>query len=207
MIKQTHAYRAALVLLADALARQNPTEVMTAIREGHPIRDLVDLMETMDQAAATRADLAALPGPLPRPPRPGGTAAPSEAPSRDRDRPPPYRLPVLGGVVAGMGELSENGVRSRGLTLTTRPGAQVVAPTGGRVVFAGPFKRYGAIVIIDHGKGWTSLVTGLASVSVSVGDRLVQGSPIGRTGSGADVRVTVELRRAGQPVDITALLG
>lgn len=45
MIKQTHAYRAALVLLADALARQNPTEVMTAIREGYPIRDLIDLME------------------------------------------------------------------------------------------------------------------------------------------------------------------
>ena len=46
MIKQTHAYRAALVLLADALARQKPTEVMRAIREGYPIRDLVDLMET-----------------------------------------------------------------------------------------------------------------------------------------------------------------
>ena len=87
-----------------------------------------------------------------------------------------------------------------------RPGGQVVAPAPGRVSFAGDYRGYGKIVIIDHGGGWTSLVTGMIALSVGVGDTLDAGTPVGRAGS-QDSRITIELRRAGRPVDIVAMLG
>lgn len=174
-----------------------------ALALGEQARDLVDLMDTMGEAAETRAALEALPGPLPRPGEAGEAAPATIAAST---APPPYRLPVAGQVVTGLGEVSSEGVRSRGLTLTTWPGAQVVAPTGGRVIYAGRFRRYGNIVILDHGGGWTSLVAGLDRVAVQVGDSLVQGGPLGRAPQGEAPRITVELRRKGRPVDLAQLL-
>jgi murein hydrolase activator len=103
--------------------------------------------------------------------------------------------------------VSAAGVRSRGLTLAPLAGAQVVAPAAGRIAFAGPFRDYGAIVIIDHGGGWTSLVAGLASVSVRIGEAVGQGAPIGQAQRGEAPRVTVELRRRDRAVDMTALIG
>ena len=117
-----------------------------------------------------------------------------------------YRLPVAGRLVTGLGEVSDTGVRARGLTLATGPEAQVVAPTAGRVVYAGRFRRYGNIVILDHGGGWTSLVAGLDAVMVQVGETLIQGAPIGRAPRGDAPRITVELRRQGRPVDLAQLL-
>lgn len=176
-----------------------------ALALGEQARDLVDLMDVMGEAAETREALAALPGPLPRPGAEG--EAEPEAPSATaRQGPPPYRLPVAGSVVTGLGELSAEGVRSRGLTLATAPGAQVIAPTGGRVIYAGRFRRYGNIVILDHGGGWTSMVAGLDGVGVQVGDQPAQGGPIGTASRGDAPRITVELRRRGRPVDLAQLL-
>ena len=70
----------------------------------------------------------------------------------------------------------------------------------GRVAFAGLYRGFGQIVIVDHGQGWTSLVTGLGQAAVSVGDTVVAGSPLGTAGPGRPV-VTLELRREGQPVN------
>src|SRR3546814_10604241 len=113
---------------------------------------------------------------------------------------------LVGRIVAGLGEVNESGVRSRGITVVARPGGQVVAPASGRVSFAGDYKGYGKIVIIDHGGGWTSLLTGMIALSVSVGDTLDAGAPVGRAGSD-DSRITIELRRAGRPVDVAAMMG
>lgn len=167
-------------------------------------RDIADLMKSMDAQAETSARLASLPGPLLRPNIPGAAAAPAPEALPSTPQHPVYRLPVLGRVVTGMGEISETGVRSRGLTLVTRPDAQVVAPASGGIQYAGSFRGYGQILIIDHGGGWTTLITGLETVSVKVGDSVVQGSPIGRAGSG-NPRITVELRRQGEPVNIAPL--
>ncbi|MBO0749489.1 MAG: peptidoglycan DD-metalloendopeptidase family protein, partial [Porphyrobacter sp.] len=70
----------------------------------------------------------------------------------------------------------------------------------GRVAFAGTFRGYGRIVILEHDGGWTSLVTGLARVDVRVGDRLVGGAPLGVAGQGQP-QVTLELRRDNAPVN------
>ena len=61
-------------------------------------------------------------------------------------------------------------------------------------------------MIIDHGGGWTSLLTGLDSLAVAVGDTVVQGSPLGRTGT-EQRALTVELRRGSDPVDIARMAG
>jgi septal ring factor EnvC (AmiA/AmiB activator) len=179
-----------------------------ALGLGEKARDIVDLMDALEEDGAVRAELAQLAGPVPRPRDPTGAApnaAPAVAAEAELTR-GAYRLPVVGRIVAGLGEVNESGVRSRGLTVAARPGGQVVAPAPGHVSYAGDSRGYGKIVIIDHGGGWTTLLTGMIGLSVGVGDTLDAGTPIGRAGSD-DSRITVELRRGGRPVDIVAMLG
>lgn len=152
---------------------------------------------TRDYEAALGASLARLPGPVPRP----GPVAP---PDREAGA-LPYSLPVQGRIVTGVGEISEGGVHARGLTFETRAEAQVIAPAGGRVVYAAPFRRYGNVVIIDHGRGWLTVLTDLGSLGVRAGQTVARGSPVGRTGAGAS-RMTVELRRNGRPVPVAQLI-
>ena len=82
----------------------------------------------------------------------------------------------------------------------------MIAPAGGRIVHAAPFRRYGQVVIIDHGQGWMSVVTGLDGLRVRQGQVLRRGAPLGNAGAGAP-RVTVELRRNGRPVPFAQMIG
>jgi septal ring factor EnvC (AmiA/AmiB activator) len=181
-------------------------EADRAIALGEQARDIVDLMDQMAVASEIRSELASLSGPVQRPQVPSAASGPARdsAPSIE-GRPPAYRLPVIGALVTGMGEMADSGVRARGLTIATQPGAQVVAPTAGHVAYAGPYRGYGQIVIIDHGAGWTTLITGLARLSADVGASLAQGDPIGAAGLKVPT-ITVELRKNGEPVDIVPLL-
>ncbi|HEV2596772.1 murein hydrolase activator EnvC family protein [Sphingopyxis sp.] len=183
-------------------------EADRALGLGEKARDIVELMDSLEADSAVRAELAQLAGPLPRPRNPAGAVAGAAppAPAEAELTQGAYRLPVVGRIVAGLGEVNESGVRSRGVTIAARPGGQVVAPAPGRVSFAGDYRGYGKIVIVDHGGGWVSLLTGMIALSVGVGDTLDAGTPIGRAGSD-DSRITVELRRAGRPVDIVAMIG
>lgn len=183
-------------------------EADRALGLGEKARDIVELMDSLEADGAVRAELAQLAGPLPRPRNPESNivSAVPPAPTEAELVQGAYRLPVVGRIVAGLGEVNESGVRSRGVTIAARPGGQVVAPAPGRVGFAGDYRGYGKIVIIDHGGGWVSLLTGMIALSVGVGDTLDAGAPIGRAGSD-DSRITVELRRAGRPVDIVAMIG
>ena len=173
-------------------------------------RDLGSLADDLGRAGLLRDQLARLPGPVMRPARPedAANAPPSPAPAVLPARPRlAFLLPVQGRLVAGFGEGLAGQPRSRGVTIAARPAAQVVAPGVGRVAFAGPYRGFGQIVIVDHGEGWTSLVTGIAQLDVRVGQDLVAGSPLGVAGPGRPV-VTLELRHDGQPVnplDVAAL--
>lgn len=169
-------------------------------------RDLDTLVERLDEAAGLREELAALPGPVPRPVRPSDAVVAEPTPVATSTRPPAgYQLPVTGRTLTGFGSVEDSGLISKGLTLAPRAGAQVVAPAGGRVAFAGPYRGYGRIVIIEHEGGWTSLLTGLARTDVEVGQVLVAGSPIGVAGGRAPV-IGFEVRRAGVPVNPVDLL-
>ncbi len=183
---------------SQTLGRGALSESDRALALGERARDLVDGMEATTNAKATAASLIALAGPIPRPIAPGTT--PPLPPSGV------YRTPVAGKLVTGFDEISDSGVRSRGLTFATAPRARVVAPAAGTIRYARRFRDYGVIVIIDHADGWTSLVTRLAATSAKPGERVAMGAPLG-TAPREDPRITVELRRRGRPVDVAALIG
>ena len=166
-------------------------------------QDIGALLGRLEADATVRDRLAMLPGPTPRPGSVADSATRTAMPAAGGGR-PAYRLPVIGRLERGFGELGADGTRARGITIATAAGAQVVAPAAGRIVFAGPFRSYGRIVIIDHGGGWTSVITDLLTLTAGAGDRVEQGTPLGRTGP-MRPRVTIELRRAGQPIDIATL--
>lgn len=177
-------------------------EAERALAMAERSRDLDALSKTVSEAGGLRDELAALPGPVARPARPeialvGAEPSASVAPPAGL---PAYVLPASGRLVAGFGEMPQGLPRTRGIVLAVRQGAQAVAPAPGRVAFAGPYRGYGMIVIIEHPGGWTSLVTGLAQLDTRVGDSLVIGSPLGIAGAGRPL-LTLELRRAGQAVN------
>lgn len=182
-------------------------------------RDLDGLIERIDEAAGLRRDLATLSGPVMRPSgfvrptlsaRDTRSATPEPVPavtSRASPRPPrDFQLPVQGRTIAGFGSQRSSGLRAKGITLGPDGGAQVVAPATGRVAFAGPYRGYGQIVIIEHAGGWTSLVTGLDRAEVAVGDEVIGGSPLGRAAR-RDPSVTFEIRRGGTPVNPLQFIG
>lgn len=126
---------------------------------------------------------------------------PPDAPAEAGKRRAYYRLPRFGNVVAGTGERDADGFSARGLTLATPAGRLVGAPGAGRVRYAGPFRNYGDLVILDHGHGWTTVIAGLERATTDVGAELRLGAGIGRSGR----RLLVELRHRGRPVDIVAM--
>ncbi|OAN52365.1 peptidase M23 [Paramagnetospirillum marisnigri] len=113
----------------------------------------------------------------------------------------PY--PARGKLVGSYGQTNDVGHVSKGITIQTRKGAQVIAPFDGQVVFAGPFRGYGLLLIIEHSEGYHTLLAGMAQVDCPVGQRLAAGEPVGVMGQDDDAKPTlyVELRHAGQPVN------
>jgi septal ring factor EnvC (AmiA/AmiB activator) len=178
------------------LADQAADEAQRALGLGADARDLADRLQAQQDADAVRAALERLPEPRARPGDAEGVPAYS---GRTR-----YRLAATGRVVTGFGEVAPSGVRARGLTLGVEPGATVIAGQAATVLFARAFRSYGTVVILSHGGGWTTTLTGLASASVSPGDHVAQGGKIGRAGE-RQPKLTTELRRGGRPVDIVAL--
>lgn len=111
-------------------------------------------------------------------------------------------FPARGTVVGRFGQSDGVGQVSRGITLATRAGAQVIAPFDGKVVFAGPFRGYGLLLIIDHGEGYHTLLAGMARIDGSAGQTLVAGEPVGiMAQSEGTPHLYVELRQKGQPVN------
>ena len=111
-------------------------------------------------------------------------------------------FPARGRIVVKFGESAELGAPSRGISIETRPAAQVVAPYDGQVVFAGPFRGYGLLLIIEHGEGYHTLLAGMARIDGTVGQRLRAGEPVGVMGeSEGRPLLYVELRHNGQPVN------
>lgn len=165
-------------------------------------RSLDALVGRLEQAGSLRDKLAALPGPRMRPAQPGTARAaktPSPTATAQARVLATYQFPVSGPIAIGFGAV-RGGTRSDGLTFSARDRAQVVAPGAGRIAFAGPYRGYGRIVIIEHEGGWTSLVTGLLTVDVATGEDIGIGAPLGLAGNGPG-NITLELRRGGTPVN------
>ena len=193
-------------LAARAAGSEAGREADRALALAEQARDLDDLVGELDRAAALRQQLAAFPGPQMRPAQPGTASAEPAAPTPSATgtsiaggAPVPYVLPVAGRTVTGF-RAPRGGTLSTGITIAPIAGAQVTAPAAGRIAFAGPYRGYGQIVIVEHGDGWTSLVTGLARADAVVGTMIEVGAPLGVAGPDRP-SVTLELRHDGEPVN------
>ena len=112
-------------------------------------------------------------------------------------------MPVLGRIVRRFNEPSKTGKKNRGISIQARPGSTVVAPRDGRVVFAGPFRGLGKLLIIEYQAKYHLLLAGLARIDTEVGENVLAGEPVGIvTGSkSVESALYVELRRNGQPIN------
>ena len=101
--------------------------------------------------------------------------------------------------------------------METAGSAQVIAPYEGKVVFSGPFRGYGQLLIIEHTGGYHTLLAGMARIDAAVGHWLLVGEPVGIMGQAKKTSVNgrqraqrpalyVEFRRKGQPIDPLAWL-
>jgi septal ring factor EnvC (AmiA/AmiB activator) len=156
------------------------------------VRELVDRL-TATRGNLRRTDMAAAPAPA------SGRRSAEEAPAFNVST----ALPASGRIVRRFGAGGGGPARAEGITIATRPAAHVVAPRGGRVVFAGPFRGYGRLLIIEHDEGYHVLLAGLGRIDAAVGDEVLAGEPVGAmtTSSNGTPNLYLELRRSGQPIN------
>ena len=121
-------------------------------------------------------------------------------------------LPVKGKIVKLFGQTDPIGLTTKGITISTRPGARVVASFDGRVIYAGPFRTYGNILIIDHGEGFSTLLVGLGYIGVKTDQVILGGEPVGKMetvllkNKEINQKLYIELRKHGKPIDPMAWL-
>ena len=121
-------------------------------------------------------------------------------------------LPVNGVKVREFGDPDGHGGAEKGLLLATRSRAQVTAPCDGWVVYAGAFRSYGQLLILNAGGGYHVLLAGMDRISVDIGQFVLTGEPVAVMGSGSQVAAIlatgssqpvlyVEFRKDGTPID------
>jgi septal ring factor EnvC (AmiA/AmiB activator) len=185
---------------------------------GHQADSLKDLIARLEQGLdsatraareanrsieqdATRPDLAALKDP--------GRLAPAVAFADTRGQ---LHLPVNGVRIREFGGPDGAGGTQKGLSIATRTGAEITAPCDGWVVYAGPFRSYGQLLILNAGGGYHVLLAGMERISVDLGQFVLTGEPVAVMGSGLQASATVasgtkqpvlylEFRKDGAPID------
>lgn len=186
-------------------------------------REAADLKELMARIAVAPPPM---PGTKPAPPDAPGEAGSEALPEAEAPparaepaalqplaRPPAIRpfpteqasltMPARGRITRHYGETAGNGQTSKGVLISTRPYAQIVAPFDGQVMFRGPFRGYGEILILEHAGGYHTLLAGLGRTDAIVGQWLLAGEPVGIMGAtgGGNPELYLELRRDGQPIN------
>jgi septal ring factor EnvC (AmiA/AmiB activator) len=120
------------------------------------------------------------------------------------------RLPAQGRKVTRFGEMDAAGVPLKGISLQTREEARITAPADGWVVYAGAFRSYGQLLIINAGGGYHILLAGMSRIDVGLGQFVLAGEPIAEMGNTAGSSrgddnsrpvLYVEFRKDGAPID------
>lgn len=161
-----------------------------------------------EKAESIRALLAEIEASAPPPPgrKPGVLSAPK---GKGADSPIAVAvlsrlgLPAAGQVVSGYGDPMPSGRRAEGITVRTRASAQVVAPSDGVIVWSGPFRSYGQMLILRTGDGYHIVLSGLSSIYGARGQSVEAGEPVGQMSAREDLpsELYMELRKDGTPED------
>jgi septal ring factor EnvC (AmiA/AmiB activator) len=123
-----------------------------------------------------------------------------------------FAMPVNGVKIREFGGSDGAGGVEKGISLTTRPGAQVTTPCDGWVVYAGPFRSYGQLLILNAGGGYHVLIAGMERISVNIGQFVLTGEPVATMGtkslvasilatSASQPVLYIEFRKDGTPID------
>ncbi len=197
------AVAAARRAAADA-ARADTLRTAIAAMQAARIRSEQQLRETVAKAEGQRRETAAE-----QARRQQEQVAAPAGPGLDAGR--RTVLPVAGPVVRRWGDQTEVGPAT-GIAFRPPPLGRVVAPCAGRVAFAGPFRSFGVLIILDCGAGYHFVLAGLDRLDVQAGTAVQAGEPVGvmpnwdPAGSGSHPALYVELRHEGQPVNPTPFL-
>jgi septal ring factor EnvC (AmiA/AmiB activator) len=205
-----------------AVGQTLDTQRQHAVDLAHQVDNLKDLIGKLEQGLdsatrqarrnaraieedATRPDLAALKDP--------GRLTPAVAFAANRGH---LRLPVNGARIREFGGSDGAGGTQKGLSIATHSGAEITAPCDGWVVYAGPFRSYGQLLILNAGGGYHVLLAGMERISVDLGQFVLTGEPVavmgGVLGGGSQVSTAVatgakqpvlyvEFRKDGTPID------
>ena len=183
------------------------------VRQADSLQDLIAKLEAgldKDSRAARQAA------------RPDAGSTPGRELGRDPGRLAPsvnfaslkrqVQLPVNGVKIRDFGTPDSSGNAERGLSIATRAGAQVTAPADAWVVYAGPFRSYGQLLILNAGGGYHLLFAGMERISVDLGQFVLAGEPVALMGSGSHIAAIlatgssqpvlyIEFRKDGAPID------
>ena len=121
-------------------------------------------------------------------------------------------FPVNGTRIREFGGSDGVGGVEKGISLASRPGAQVTTPCDGWVVYAGPFRSYGQLLILNAGGGYHVLIAGMERISVGIGQFVLTGEPVATMGSTSQIAsvlatnatrpvLYIEFRKDGTPID------
>ena len=171
------------------------------------IGELSRMAEVTPNLNPRRLELAdVIPAPRMRPTRDMIAARPPPAPLqtlRFADARGRLQSPASGSIVRRYGHVAEDGTRSDGIFIRTRPRAQVVSPFDARVEFAGPFNTYGGLLILNVGDDYYIVLAGMAVTYASVGQSVLAGEPVGAMPDQSQPApdLYLELRRDGDAID------
>ena len=200
------ARQASLASAEQALGAQQQRAVELA-KQATSLKDLIARIDA-DEARRVAAENAAR-----------ATAAQAaheiEAKARDAMSQPPQRLkpevafaeikgrvplPVAGTVLRAFGSPDGLGGVEHGLSVATLPGAVVSAPADGSVLFSGPYRSYGQLLIVNAGGGYYMLLAGMDHIDVRSGEFVLAGEPVGAMGDGSMRMAAAAAVGAAQPV-------
>jgi septal ring factor EnvC (AmiA/AmiB activator) len=186
-------------------------------KQAETLQELIGKMEQEVKAAAKAAAAAELKG---TPAMPGGRPDLSALKNPARLSPAIafasakglLRVPVNGARIRNFGGSDGLGGQEKGISIATRPGAQVTTPCDGWVVYAGPFRSYGQLLILNAGGGYHVLIAGMERISVNIGQFVVTGEPVATMGATSQIAsilaatssqpvLYVEFRKDGTPID------
>ncbi|MGY8666694.1 peptidoglycan DD-metalloendopeptidase family protein [Bradyrhizobium sp. UFLA05-109] len=216
-----------LAALVDERQRQQASREMDldaenarAITLSRQVGDLQGLIAKMEQdlQSAAKAAEAAKQAEA----KAAANAKPGPATFKDRSRTSPaiafasakglLPLPVNGTKIRDFGGSDGVGGVQKGISLASRPGSQVTTPCDGWVVYSGPFRSYGQLLILNAGGGYHVLIAGMERISVNIGQFVLTGEPVAIMGSTSQVAsilatnasqpvLYVEFRKDGTPID------
>ncbi len=192
-------------------------ERQRALNLSRQVDNLKDLIAKLEQGldSTTRAERADARATLEGRAAPGGfkdasRLAPAVTFSSARGLLP---LPVNGVKIRNFGEPDSKGGAEKGLSIATRAGAQVTAPCDGLVVYAGSFRSYGQVLILNAGGGYHVVLMGMDRISVDPGQFVLTGEPVATMGGGSQIAAAtagiassqpilyIEFRKDGTPID------